>query len=105
MELAEGLYRLSSELPNDEKFGLVSQMRRSVISITSNIAEGTGRGSDKDFTRFLNMALGSAFELETQILLSIRLGYLNHSQQEVLDKVSQVQKMLYRLINKLQDNH
>ena len=103
MELAEELYRLSAKLPNDEKFGLVSQMRRCVVSIASNIAEGTGRGSDKDFSRFMNIALGSAFELETQVLLSIRLGYLNQPQQEVLNKVSQVQKMLHSLIRKLQD--
>jgi four helix bundle protein len=103
MELAEELYRLSAELPSDERFGLISQMRRCVVSIASNIAEGTGRGSDKDFARFMNIALGSAFELETQVLLSIRLGYLNQSQQEVLNKVSQVQKMLHSLIKKFQD--
>ena len=103
MELAEELYRLSAELPSDERFGLISQMRRSVVSIASNIAEGTGRGSDKGFSRFLNIALGSAFELETQVLLSARLGYLNESQQEVLEKVAQVQKMLHSLIHKLQD--
>lgn len=103
MELAEELYRLSAELPSEERFGLISQMRRCVVSIASNIAEGTGRGSDKDFARFMNIALGSAFELETQVLLSIRLDYLNQSQQEVLNKVSQVQKMLHSLIRKFQD--
>ncbi len=102
MELAEELYRLSAELPSNEKYGLVSQMRRCVVSIPSNIAEGTGRGSDKDFARFMNIALGSAFELETQILLSIRLGFLKQSQPELLDKLSQVQKMLHSLINKFQ---
>ncbi len=103
MELAEELYRLSAELPNDERFGLISQMRRSVVSIASNIAEGTGRGTDKDFARFLNIALGSAFELETQVLLSTRLGYLKESQQEVLGRVIQVQRMLHNLIQKFQD--
>lgn len=102
MELAEELYRLSAELPSDEKFGLVSQMRRCVVSIASNIAEGTGRNTDKDFSRFLNLALGSAFELETQLLLSVRLGYLNQNKPEVLNKVNQVQKMLHSLISKFQ---
>jgi four helix bundle protein len=100
MDLAEELYKLSAELPNDERFGLVSQIKRSAVSIPSNIAEGTGRGTEKDLARFLNIALGSSFELETQILLSIRLGFFRDSTQEVLDKVSQVQKMLHSLINK-----
>ena len=103
MELAEELYRLSAKLPSDEKFGLISQMRRCVVSIPSNIAEGTGRGTNKDFARFMNIALGSAFELETQVLLSIRLGYLDQPQNEVLDKVSQIQRMLHSLIIKIQD--
>ena len=103
MELAEELYRLSSDLPSEERFGLVSQMRRSSISIASNIAEGTGRGTNKDFARFMNIALGSAFELETQILLSVRLGFLTKPSHEVLDKVTQVQKMLHSLISKFQE--
>ena len=103
MELAEDLYRLSAELPSEEKYGLVSQMRRSSISIASNIAEGTGRGSNKDFARFMNIALGSAFELETQILLSVRLGFLPNPQDKVIDKVTQVQKMLHSLICKFQE--
>lgn len=102
MELAEELYRVSAELPPDERFGLISQMRRSVVSIASNIAEGTGRNTDKDFARFLNLALGSAFELETQLLLSVRLGYLSQAAPEVLKKVNQVQKMLHNLIAKFQ---
>lgn len=103
MELAEELYRLTSEFPSEEKFGLISQMRRSSISIASNIAEGTGRGTNKDLARFMNIALGSAFELETQILLSVRLGFFLKPQCEVLDKVTQVQKMLHSLIHKFQN--
>ena len=101
MDLAEALYEASANLPSDEKYGLVSQMKRSSVSIASNIAEGSGRGSNKDFARFMNIALGSAFELETQILLSSRLGFLTDS-SNLLDKVTQIQKMLSSLIKKYQ---
>ena len=67
--LTKKIYLLIKDYPEEEKFGLVSQIRRSAISIPSNIAEGSGRNSDRDFRRFLNIALSSAFELETQIII------------------------------------
>jgi len=74
MTLAEGTYRLAKHLPAEERFGLSLQLRRSAVSIPSNISEGWGRGSRGDYVRFLNIANGSLKELETQILLARRLG-------------------------------
>ncbi len=73
MELAEEVYSLSNQLPREEQFGLISQLRRCSVSIPSNIAEGVSRHSDKEFLRFLNIAKGSLAELETQLLLCARL--------------------------------
>ncbi len=73
MKLVEGTYKLTNMLPNNETFGLISQMNRAGISIPSNIAEASSRDSDKNYKRFLEIALGSAFELETQTLIVQRL--------------------------------
>ena len=100
MNLSQQVYMLTSDFPSDEKFGLVSQMRRSSVSIASNIAEGSGRGTDKDFSRFLNIALGSAFELETQLLLSSRLKL--HNSEVELNTSKQVQKMIHNLIKRFE---
>jgi four helix bundle protein len=76
MALAEQAYRVTRAFPDEEKFGLVSQMRRAAVSVPSNIAEGFGRAQRLDFRRFLEMAKGSLFELQTQAELSRRLGWL-----------------------------
>jgi four helix bundle protein len=75
MDLVQEIYRLSSALPGDERFGLMTQMRRAAVSIPSNIAEGAARGSTKELVQFLSIALGSASELDTQLELLHRLGY------------------------------
>ncbi|SDH02324.1 four helix bundle protein [Psychroflexus sediminis] len=67
IELAKSVYEFSEHLPNNEKFGITSQIKRSAVSIVSNIAEGAGRNTDKQFVNFLNMSQGSSFELETQL--------------------------------------
>ncbi|MEL6558041.1 MAG: four helix bundle protein [Bacteroidota bacterium] len=100
--LAKDVYVVSAEFPHEEKFGLTSQVRRSMISIPSNIAEGSSRNSPKDFVRFLRLALGSAFELETQLLLSIDLGFIAETRIIPVNKrIQEVQKMLIGLERKL----
>ena len=78
------IYSITSTFPNDEKFGLTNQLRRATISIPSNIAEGSSRNSNKDFSRFLEIAIGSAYEIETQLLISFDLGFLKSDQLEIL---------------------
>ena len=73
MELTEAVYSLTKTFPKDEIYGLTSQMRRASISIASNIAEGRGRATDRDFKQFLNIAQGSTYEVQTQLLLAKRL--------------------------------
>jgi four helix bundle protein len=102
MELVKDIYSFTSNFPEVEKFGLVSQMRRSAVSIPSNIAEGCGRGSEPDFKRFLEIALGSSFELETQIQLSLLLGFSdNEASNIIIAKPTGLQKQLNNLISKI----
>jgi len=77
MDLVEDIYRITRDFPNEERFGLTQQMRRCAVSIPSNIAEGAGRSSSKEFLRFLNIAMGSLAELETQLDIAKRIGYLS----------------------------
>lgn len=80
MELAEEIYKLIDKLPREERFALCDQMRRAVVSIPSNIAEGKGRNSDKEFIYFLKIAMGSKCELETQLILCERLHFLERNE-------------------------
>jgi four helix bundle protein len=73
--LAIEIYRLTSQFPSSEKFGITNQINRSAISISSNIAEGANRSSEKDFSRFIEISLGSSFELETQLLIAQELNF------------------------------
>ena len=76
VDLGIEIYKVTEYFPADERFGLISQMRRAAVSIPSNIAEGKYRRSSKEFAKFLHIAFGSGAELETQLLFSLRLGYL-----------------------------
>lgn len=102
MELVEEAYRLIKLLPPDEKYALASQMRRAAVSIPSNIAEGAGRKTKNDFIQFLSIARGSKYELETQIVVCIRLGYFSEEQAALaLRLCSETGKMLNAFIKKL----
>ena len=76
MDLVESIYKISAQFPEEEIYGITSQIRRSAISVPSNIAEGAARKSDKEFIQFISIAMGSLSEVETQYLLSIRLGFI-----------------------------
>lgn len=99
------IYKELTVFPKDEMFGLISQMKRSSSSIPTNIAEGAGRFTNKDFARFLSIAYGSCNELEYQIILSVDLRYLDANNGENLkEKIQEIRKMLYALINKLNNS-
>lgn len=78
------IYSVTYSFPEEEKFGLTNQLRRASVSIPSNIAEGSSRNSNKDFSRFLEIAIGSAYEIETQLLIANDLGFINNVQSETL---------------------
>jgi four helix bundle protein len=101
MSLAKEVYKISKAMPSEEKFGLCTQITRAAISIPSNLAEGCGRGSDKEFRRFVEIALGSAYELETQLLLIQELELSKKEMKDVLELVLEVQKMLQALVKTL----
>lgn len=95
MALVKTGYILTDTFPKSEVYGLTSQIRRAMISIPSNIAEGCGKNSTADLARFLDMALGSAFEVETQLILAENLGFANsNSIKDMLDELTQIQKMI-----------
>ncbi len=99
------VYKLSNLLPDAEKYGLKSQICRSVVSIPSNIAEGCSRNSEIDFKRFLEIALGSSFELETQFLIIQELDLISKENlKDVLNLLDKEQKMLNSFIEKLKAN-
>ncbi|MBI1920662.1 MAG: four helix bundle protein [Geobacter sp.] len=95
MELAEIVYKLTESMPSSEQFGLTSQMRRAVVSVPSNIAEGAARNTKKEFVQFLHIALGSLAELETQLLLAEKLKFLENVP---VGKANQVKQLLLGLI-------
>lgn len=84
MELILDIYRATRSFPEGEKYGLTSQIRRAAVSVASNIAEGKGRASDKELLQFLNHARGSLYEVQTQLAIAERLGYLNDKQNRAL---------------------
>ena len=99
MNLVEAIYRFTQQWPGEERYGLVSQIRRAAISIPSNIAEGKGRSSDREFIKFLNYARGSVYELQTQLKIAVRLNYLSATTASLLEnQAAEVGKVLNGLI-------
>lgn len=105
MEMVKSVYQIVRLLPSEEKFGLRSQMCRAVVSIPSNIAEGCSRNSQKDFKRFLEIALGSVFELETHFLILSNVELINNDDcQQFLANLNKLQRQINSLIQKLKAN-
>ena len=103
VELATGVYSVTQAFPKTEQYGLTQQIRRAVVSISSNIAEGAGRKSDKEFSHFLTIAYGSLYELETQLLISLNLGFVSQSELPPIEnEIVELQKMIYALIKNLE---
>ncbi len=102
MHLVELVYLICGELPKEEVYGICSQLKRSAVSIPSNIAEGSKRGSRKDYSQFLKMAHGSSAELETQLILVSKI-FNPKGVDKALDLVIEVQKMLSTIIKKLKE--
>ena len=95
IKMVAEIYNTTQSFPKDELYGLTSQIRRSAVSIPSNIAEGSGRNSDKEFNRFLNISLGSSFELETQIIIAHELKFLSNNEfSELIAEIQEQQKMI-----------
>jgi four helix bundle protein len=104
VEFTTDIYRATKDFPKEELYGLVSQLRRASVSIASNVAEGAARQSTKEFIQFIYHALGSASEVETQLIVSNNLGYLDDSSYKLLIfKQTQLSKMLSGLIKSLKN--
>ena len=105
MDLAALVYQVTKKLPKEEMYSLTNQMRRAAVSIPSNIAEGQARHSTKEFVQFLRIAQGSKAELETQLLLCLKINYLSDSDtSEITQLLQEIGKMLTVLIDKLKSS-
>ena len=102
MDVETLIYKLVKQFPDDEKFGLISQIKRSSVSVPSNIAEGYGRNYTKDYIRFLNIARGSLYEMQTQLQVALNLDFIVEVDLNEINSLSvEVEKMLNSLINKI----
>lgn len=102
MSLNTSVYQITDSFPSKEQFGLTNQIRRSSVSVASNIAEGAGRNSNGEFRQFLGIAIGSLFELETQLLISQQVGYSKQYETEnLIESISEIHKMLIGLKSSL----
>jgi four helix bundle protein len=105
MDLVEACYKFSATLPADERFGLVSQIRRAATSVPANIAEGFGRWNTREFGRFLAIACGSVRELETHVIIAQRLGFASAaSAEQVLRATDELARMLFRMRERVMNN-
>jgi four helix bundle protein len=107
IDLVTKIYKITNDFPKEELFGLTSQIRRSAVSIPSNIAEGAARTSKKEFLNFLSIALGSSSELETQLIISKNLKYIGIEDYQVfINDLIEIQKMIHGLMKNLKStNH
>lgn len=102
-ELVKEVYLVTKKLPPDELYGLTSQIRHAVVPISTNIAEGCGRQSDKELSRFLGIANGSAFELESLLLLACDLNYISLNEiEKTISEITEIEKMIYSFKLKLE---
>jgi four helix bundle protein len=102
MEITKSTYKLTKLFPSSEIYGLTSQMNRAAVSIPSNIAEGAGRNSNKEFTQFLNIAIGSCFELETQMTLAFEFSYVKKDDLDIfILSLNKLEKMINSLMSNL----
>jgi four helix bundle protein len=105
IEQVVSTYAITKQFPQDEKFGMCSQMQRASVSIPSNIAEGCSRNSEIEFKRFLEISMGSAFELETQTIIAQRLGYIsNDDLEKQILSVNELQRKINGLISKIKSD-
>ena len=98
IDLATEVYEITAGFPDEEKYGLISQIRRCAVSISSNIAEGAGRTSKREFAHFLSISNGSAYELQTQLIISNKLNFVELKKvNKILETLTEIQKMNYKL--------
>ena len=100
MELVRAVYALSKSFPADERYALTDQLRRAVVSIPSNIAEGNGRASNADYGHFLSIARGSLYETMTQLQIAVDLGYIPAISEDLQNLMSEVGRMLTTMLKK-----
>jgi len=100
MDLVENIYKISKLFPKEESYALSAQIKRAVVSVPSNIAEGQNRNTKKEFIQFLYISLGSISEVETQLLIARRLNYVNNIEME-LKQITKIRKMINALINSI----
>lgn len=106
VDFAVDIYKITQNFPQEEKYGLVSQIKRASVSIPANIAEGTGRRTDKDFNNFLGTSLGSSYELETELIISQKLNLLSDEEFKTSSKsLEEIQKMIVGLQKSLNINY
>lgn len=105
IEIVKQIYKLSNKFPSEEKFGLRSQITRASVSIPSNIAEGCSRSSEIEFKRYLEIAIGSLFEVETQLIIAIELGFIKSDELKIIFDLLDVEaKMINSLVRKIKNS-